>query len=51
MLRKGPTVQQIEINSEDSIAFVKRMGELYENVCEIVDDINGIFSIHVRHPY
>lgn len=48
LLRKGPTVQLIEINSDDSIAFVKRMGELYENMCEIVDDINGIFSIHVR---
>lgn len=24
------------------------MGKLYENVCEIVDDINGVFSIHVR---
>lgn len=48
LLRKGPIVQKIEINSKDSIGFVKRMGELYENVCEIVDDVNGIFSIHVR---
>lgn len=45
--RKGPIVQ---INSDNSIAFVKQIGELYESICEIVDDINDIFSIHVREP-
>lgn len=38
----------MDIDVDESIAFLKQMGKLYESVCKVLDSVNYVYKIKVR---